>query len=132
MNIRPYLFFEGRCDEAIAFYAKAVAAQVTSRMCYGDAPGAPAKLADKVMYASLRIGETTVLVSDGRCKEAPNFQGFALYLAMADQAEAEKRFTALADGGQVMMPLAKTFWSPLFGMVTDRFGVLWMFDVAVA
>ena len=135
MQIQPYLFFEGRCEEAIAFYRSALGAEVMMLVHYKDSPEPDTNHSidkDKVMHASLRIGETTVLVSDGRCKEAPNFQGFALYLAMADQAEAEKRFTALADGGQVMMPLAKTFWSPLFGMVTDRFGVLWMFDVAVA
>lgn len=86
------------------------------------APGAE----DKVMHASLRIGATTVMASDGRCLGQPNFQGFALSLTAADDAEAERLFAALADGGQVQMPMSKTFFSSRFGMVADRFGVGWM------
>jgi PhnB protein len=82
------------------------------------------------MHANLRIGDTTVMASDGRCQGRPNFQGFSLSLTVPNDAEAERRFVALADGGQVQMPLAKTFFSSRFGMVTDRFGVLWMIIVA--
>jgi PhnB protein len=85
---------------------------------------------EKVMHAALRIGETIVMASDGRCQGKPNFQGVALSLTVATEAEAERRFAALADGGQVVMPLAKTFFSPRFGMATDRFGVSWMVIVA--
>ena len=85
--------------------------------------------ADKVMHASFRIGETTLMASDGRCEGKPSFQGFALSLTVPNEAEADRKFAALADGGQVQMPLAKTFFSPRFGMVADRFGVSWMIIV---
>ena len=130
MQIQPYLFFEGRCEEAIEFYRAALGAEVSMLMRYKECPE-PAEpgTEDKVMHAELQIGETTVLVSDGHCQGHPGFQGFSLSLTVADEAEAELRFAALADGGQVRMPMAKTFFSPRFGMVTDRFGVLWMIYV---
>jgi PhnB protein len=132
MLLQPYVFFEGRCDEALAFYRRALGAQVTSLVRYKDSPEPPAAgklppgMEDKVMHASVRVGETTVLCSDGRCQGAPAFQGFGLALTAADEAEAERLFAGLSDGGQVQMPLGKTFFSSRFGMVTDRFGVLWM------
>lgn len=132
MQVEPYLFFEGRCDEAIEFYRQALGAEVTMLMRYKESPDpgmCQPGLEDKVMHASLRIGKTTVLVSDGRCAGPPVFQGFALTLAVADEAEAERLFAALEGGGKVMMPLTRTFYSPRFGMVTDRFGVLWMIIV---
>ncbi len=127
MQIQPYLFFEGRCEEAIEFYRAALGAEVTMLMRYKDSPeptshGSP----EKVMHASLRIGDTTVLVSDGRCGGKPSFQGFGLSLTVPDDAEAERLFTALGDGGQVQMPLTKTFFTSRFGMLADRFGVSWM------
>ena len=133
MRIQPYLFFDGRCEEAAEFYRHALGAEVTMVMHYKDnpEPGAgPPTAGDKVMHMSLRIGETTILASDGHCLGQPNFQGFALSLTMQEDAEVERLFAALADGGQVRMPLAKTFFSSRFGMVTDRFGVLWMLYVA--
>ncbi len=129
MQLQPYLFFEGRCDEAIAFYRDALGAEVTMLMRYKEnpVPGTTRPgMEDKVMHASIRIGETVVLVSDGHCAGQPGFQGFALSLIVKDEAEAERVFAALSDGGQVRMPLAQTFFSPRFGMVADRFGVLWM------
>jgi PhnB protein len=133
MQIQPYLFFEGRCDEAIKFYRSALGAEVTMLMRFKDNPdpgmGQPSA-GDKVMHASLRIGDPTILVSDGHCLGQPKFQGFSLSLTVPDDAEAERFFAALADGGQVQMPMAKTFFSSRFGMVTDRFGVLWMIYVA--
>ena len=129
MQIQPYLFFDGRCDEAIEFYRSALGAEVTMLMRFKDNPdpgmGQP-MAGDKVMHASLRIGETTILVSDGHCQGRPSFQGFSLSLTVRDDAEAERLFAALADGGQVQMPLAQTFFSSRFGMVADCFGVLWM------
>ena len=131
MQIQPYLFFNGRCDEAIDFYRAAVGADVTMLMRFKDSPEPTTHGAEeKVMHASLRIGNTTVLVSDGRCTGELIFQGFALSLTVADDAEAERLFAALGDGGQMQMPLAKTFFSSKFGMVADRFGVLWMVYVA--
>ena len=132
MQIQPYLFFDGRCEEAIAFYRKAVGAEVQMLMRFKDAP-AEAKCEqmspgtdNKVMHAALKIGETQVLASDGRCQGKPSFQGFGLALNATNEAEADRVFNALADGGQVQMPLGKTFFSPRFGMVADKFGVLWM------
>jgi PhnB protein len=85
---------------------------------------------NKVMHAALRIGETLVLVSDGHCHGKPSFQGFALSLTVADGAAAERLFKALGEGGEVRMPLSKTFFSPRFGMLADRFGIAWMVYVA--
>lgn len=127
--IEPYLFFDGRCDEAIEFYRQALGAEVEMLMRFKDSPepgGCPGASGDKVMHASLRIGQARVLASDGRCEGKPNFQGFGLALSVPTVAEAERRFTALAKDGRVQAPLSKTFFSPSFGMVADRFGVMWM------
>ncbi len=134
----PYLFFNGRCEEAIEFYRKALGAEVEMLMRFKDNPEppqpgtAPPGVENKVMHASLRIGENSVMASDGRCTGKLNFDGFALSLRVKSEAEADRLFAALADGGKAQMPLAKTFFSPRFGMVTDRFGVLWMILVSQA
>ena len=132
MQVQPYLFYEGRCEEALAFYRSALGAEVTMLMRFKESPD-PGMVApgtgDKVMHASFRIGETTVLASDGRCQGAPSFQGFSLSLTVPTEAEAERLFGVLSDGGQVQMPMTKTFFSPRFGMVADRFGVSWMLYV---
>jgi PhnB protein len=131
MQIQPYLFFDGRCDEAIEFYRGALGAEATMLMRFKDSPEPTSHgNEDKVMHANLRIGETTVLASDGRCLGRPSFQGFALSLTVSNESEAERLFAALGDGGQVQMPMTKTFFSPRFGMVADRFGVSWMIYVA--
>ncbi len=133
--IQPYLFFDGRCDEALEFYREAVGAEVEMLMRFKDSPepaGCPGVSGDKIMHASLRIGDTTLMASDGRCEGKPNFQGFALSLSVTTEAEADRRFAALAKGGKVHMPLSKTFFSPRFGMVADRFGVMWMVIVPAA
>jgi PhnB protein len=127
--LQPYLFFDGRCDEALEFYCKALGAEVTMLMRFKESPdpgSCPRGAEDKVMHASVRIGKTTLLVSDGECRKKSRFEGFALTLVVADKAEAKRLFSALSRGGKVRMPLAKTFFSPSFGMVADRFGVLWM------
>ncbi|MGA2255630.1 MAG: VOC family protein, partial [Thermoguttaceae bacterium] len=122
MQIQPYLFFDGRCDEAIEFYRGALGAEATMLMRFKDSPEPTSHgNEDKVMHANLRIGETTVLASDGRCLGRPSFQGFALSLTVSNESEAERLFAALGDGGQVQMPMTKTFFSPRFGMVADRF-----------
>ena len=136
MKVEPYLFFNGHCEEAIEFYKKSLGAEVTMLMRFKDSPEphppgtVPPGAENNVMHASFRIGDTTVMASDGCSTGQTNFQGITLSLAVANEAEAERKFTALADGGKVQMPLAKTFWSPRFGMVTDRFGVAWMVSVA--
>jgi PhnB protein len=129
MQVQPYLFFDGRCEEAIEFYRRTLGAEVEMLMPFKDNPepaANPPDAGDKVMHASLRIGDTRIMASDGRCQGRPSFTGFALSLAVANEAEAKRHFAALAEGGQVQMPLAKTFFSPSFGMVADRFGVSWM------
>jgi PhnB protein len=135
VTVQPYLFFGGCCEEAIDFYKKAVGAQVEMLMHFKDnpeppQPGCPVPPGDKVMHASLRIGNSLVLVSDGHTMGKPTFQGFSLSLTTANEAEAEKLFGALSAGGQVQMPLMKTFFSPRFGMLADKFGVEWMIYVA--
>ena len=130
MLIQPYLFFDGRCEEAIEFYRQAAGAEVVMKAHYKDSPepmppGTTPGYENKVMHANLSIGESTVLMADD-CMGHPNFQGFSLAVIVDTPAEAEQRFKALGEGGKVMMPLTKTFWSPSFGMLADRFGVHWM------
>lgn len=137
MQVQPYLFFEGRCEEAAEFYKAALGAEVTMLMRFKDAPpaGGPGGCApgvdvsEKVMHMAMRIGEGTVMASDGRCSGTPDFKGVALSLAPKDAAEAGRMFHGLAEGGQVQVPLGPTFFSPAFGMVADRFGVMWMVAV---
>jgi PhnB protein len=136
MNVQPYLSFEGRCEEAIEFYKKALGAEVLQMMRFKDhpAPQPPGMIQpgteQKVMHASLRVGEATLMASDGRCMGQTNFHGISLSLTAANDSEAQRLFKALSDGGKVSMPLAKTFFSSNFGMVNDRFGVPWMIWVA--
>ena len=129
MQIQPYLSFEGRCDEAIEFYKKAIDAKVEMLMRFKEAPDqsmtSPGN-AEKVMHASLRAGDAMLLMSDGRCTGGTNFHGIALALSVATDADAERVFNALAEGGTVNMPLTKTFFSSRFGMLADKFGVGWM------
>jgi PhnB protein len=129
MNVEPYLFFEGRTEEALDFYKQKLGAKVEAMMRYKDNPDPqynPPNSANKVMHALFRIGDTKVMASDGNCAGKPSFQGFALTINAANPAEAKQRFDALADGGQVQMPLNETFFAKSFGMVADRFGMSWM------
>jgi len=136
MQVQPYLFFDGRCEEAVEFYRGALGAEVTMLMRFKDSPEPPQPgmvppgSENKVMHASFRIGDSTIMASDGRAQGQPSFQGFSLSIAVPNEAETDRLFAALADGGQVHVPLAKTFFSPRFGMVADRFGVSWMVLVA--
>lgn len=129
MQVTPYLFFDGRCDEALTFYKKALGAEVGMLMRFKDNPDknscAPGS-EDKVMHATLRVGNTTLMASDGHAKGAPKFDGFALSLDAKDEADAKRLFDAVADGGEVMMPLGPTFFAKTFGMTKDRFGIVWM------
>jgi PhnB protein len=132
--ITPYLFFSGRCDEAIAFYAEALGAEVEMLMRYRESPVPPPPgmlqpgFEDKVMHATLRVRGVPLMLSDG-ANDRGKFEGFRVALALPDEAEARRAFDALADGGTVEMPPTKTFWSPCFGMLTDRFGLEWMISV---
>jgi PhnB protein len=129
MSIQPYLFFNGRCEEAIEFYEKALGAEIMMLMRFKQAPDqgmVQPGMGEKIMHARLKIGDSVVYLSDGMCSGQQSFDGFSLSFTVADEAEAERRFDALADGGQVRMPLDKTFFSPKFGAVADKFGVGWM------
>jgi PhnB protein len=132
MTIQPYVFFDGRCEEALNFYRTALDAEITAMMRYKDnpTPMGPPVPPEKIMHASFRVGDTTILASDGHCTGNQTFQGFSLTLIVPTAAQATRFFNALTDGGKVLMPLAKTFFSPNFGMLTDRFGVSWMIYVA--
>jgi PhnB protein len=130
MQVQSYLMFNGHTAEALEFYKKALGAEIQMVMHFKDAPEgqcAPG-MADKVMHSAFKIGDTVVMASDGMCTESPNpeFKGFSLTLNPTTEAECERLFNALADGGTIRQPLIKTFFSPKFGVVTDRFGVNWM------
>jgi PhnB protein len=127
MPVQPYLFFDGRCEEALDFYRRSLGAEVKALMRFKDAPG-PATQAngDKVMHASFSLAGTDILASDGECQGKPAFGGFGLSLWVKSAAEAERAFAALGDGGTVRMKLGKTFFAESFGMVADKFGVLWL------
>ena len=135
-QVQPYLFFGGRCEEALAFYRKALDAQIDMVSKYSDSPepAPPGMLApgyeNKVMHCQFRVGGSTIMASDGCREDDKTGAGFKLALSVATEAEADRAFAVLADGGNVTMPLSKTFWSQKFGMVTDRFGIEWMVNVA--
>jgi PhnB protein len=135
MIVQPYLNFNGRCEEAIEFYRKALGAEVGMMMRFKENPEPPQPgmlppgYENKILHTSFRIGDTTIMASDGRCQGKTEFQGISLSLTVFREADADRFFNALAEGGQVQMPLAKTFFSPRFGMVADRFGVSWMIIV---
>ena len=132
--VQPYLFFSGNCQEAIEFYRVAVGAQVDQVSLFKDSPEPPPPgmlppgFENKVMHATFRIGSTAIMASDG-CGDTSSFSGFSLSLQVPDLATAEKAFAALSAGGKISMPMQKTFWSPGFGMLSDRFGVGWMVNV---
>jgi len=135
MQVEAYLMFNGRCEEAVRFYQQALGAQVEMMMRFDEAPDQPPPgmlppgAEKKIMHSSFRIGETVVMASDGMTLDGPRFQGFSLSIAVPDEAEADRVFNALTEGGKVTMPLGRTFWSPRFGMLQDRFGVSWMVNV---
>lgn len=135
VDIQPYLFFNGRCEEALEFYREALGATVEVMMRYSESPEPadpnrlPPGFENKVMHVTFRIGDATVMASDG-CEVGAKFDGFSLSIRFAEEAEADRAFAALSEGGKVQMPMSKTFWSPRFGMVIDRFGVGWMVSVA--
>ena len=132
MFVQSYLFFDGRCEEALDFYRRTLGAEVTRLMRFKESPEPhqpgmlPPGSENKVMHASFRIGESVLMASDGRCQGQPKFEGMALSLFVNTADEGEKMFAALSEGGKVQMPMTKTFFSERFGMVADRFGVSWM------
>jgi len=134
MLVQAYLSFEGRCEEALEFYASALGARVEMMMRFKESPDrnmtSPPGTEHKILHAAFHVGDTTLMASDGRCSGKPTFQGISLALTVPDVAAADRRFAALADGGQVLQPLTQTFFSPRFGVVADRFGVTWMVLVA--
>lgn len=136
MQVQPYLSFEGRCEEALEFYKKAIGAKVDMLMRFKESPEPmessegcaqqPAGSENKIMHSSFHVGDSMIMATDGYCSGKSNFQGISLSLNAASEPEANRLFNALSDGGQVKMPLTKTFFSPAFGMLDDKFGVSWM------
>lgn len=140
MQVQPYLFFEGRCEEALTFYREQLGAQVVMQMRFKDNPdagksggseaeggcGMPPGSEEKIMHAAVMLGDSMVMASDGMCSGKPNFQGISLSISTEDVAQAEKYFAALSNGGQVQMAMTQTFFAKRFGMVQDKFGVSWM------
>ncbi|MBC7599405.1 MAG: VOC family protein [Polaromonas sp.] len=134
MNVQAYVTFGGRCEEALEFYKKSIGAEVTGLMRWKDSPDPtmkpPPGFDNKIMNAAFRIGDTQLMADDGMADKPAEYQGMRLVIGVADDAEAKRVFTALSQGGAVTMPLAKTFWSSSFGILTDKFGVPWMVNVA--
>jgi PhnB protein len=134
--VQPYIFFNGSCEQAVDFYRKALGAEVQMMMRFKESPEAPPPgrippgYENKIMHCSFLIGSTLIMASDGCDTGKPNFDGFSLSISLPNEKEVDRAFAALSEGGKVDMPLAKTFWSPRFGMVTDRFGIGWMVTVA--
>ncbi|RZJ16908.1 MAG: VOC family protein [Haliea sp.] len=139
MQIQPYLFFDGRCEEALSFYQRALGATIDMVMRFKDNPGDPSaggcasgpdmsapELRDKIMHAAFSVGGAMLMASDGMAGGQPEFKGVSLSISASTDEEARRFFDALADGGQVQMPLGETFFATTFGMVADRFGVSWM------
>jgi len=136
MQVQPYLFFNGCCEEALMFYRDVLSAEVTAMMRYSDSPEPPppgmlpSGFENKIMHAAVRIGDSTIMASDGNCSGTPGFDGFVLSITAADDDKAERLFAALAEGGQVRMPMTSTFFASRFGMLADRYGLGWMVVVA--
>jgi PhnB protein len=132
-TVQPYLFFGGRCEEALDFYRKSVGAEIVTLRRFKEAPepvpGLPDCFNDKIMHATVRIGESMWMASDGQCEGNPTFEGFSMSITVPDESEAERLFNALSQDGLVVMPLEKTFWTSKFGVVQDRFGVSWMISI---
>lgn len=136
MEVQSYLFFDGRTEEALQFYQRALGAQIDAMMRFKDSPDGsscgpdgqplPPENLNKILHSSFRVGKTTIMASDGMCTGKPVFQGSSLAILVPNESEAKRYFNALADGGRIEMPLAKTFFSDAFGMIADRFGVSWM------
>ena len=132
MRVEPYLMMSGRCEEALAFYLQAINAKITMLMRFDESPDKnhpmplPPNWGQKIMHCSITVGDTTVMLSDGMSTDAVSFAGVSLSITANDEVQAKRLFDALSVGGNVFMPLGKTFWSPCFGMCSDQFGVSWM------
>jgi len=129
MKVQSYLFFDGKCDEALEFYKRALGAKVNALMRFGEAPDqsmVKPENKNKVMHSEFQIGDTVIMASDGYCNGKPGFQGFSMAIAVPTDAEAKRVFDAISDGGQVSMPLSKTFFASSFGTASDKYGVGWM------
>jgi PhnB protein len=134
MRVEPYLMFSGRCEEAIAFYNQAIGAHTTMVMRFDESPEPPMMplpphWGKKIMHGSFKVGDTLVMASDGMSDEPVSFAGVSLSITADNEAQVKQFFDALALGGNIFMPIGKTFWSPCFGMCSDKFGVNWMVGI---
>jgi len=129
MHVNPYVFFDGKCEEALDFYKSKLGAKVNVLMRYSENPNPahnPPGSDEKVMHSEFQVGDSKIMASDGLCHGKPSFQGFSLTIQCASDAEAQRLYTALGEGGQVQMPLGPTFFAHSFGMVADKYGIGWM------
>ncbi len=129
MKVQPYLFFDGKCEEALEFYKRALGAKVTALMRFSEGPDqamVKPENKNKVMHSEFQVGEAVIMASDGYCNGAPSFQGFSLTITVPNDAEAKRVFDTISAGGEVKMPLEKTFFASSFGMAEDKYGVGWM------
>jgi PhnB protein len=131
MQTNPYIFFNGDCAAAFGFYADHLGGKVLTLMKHADTPAeahVPAEWGEKIIHGRIQLGDTVVMASDMPPGQSETPQGFRLSLSFDKPAEADRAFEALAEGGSVQMPIAKTFFAERFGMLTDRFGVPWMIN----
>lgn len=138
MQVQTYLFFNGRCEEALGFYREKLGAEMISMTRFKDmpqdesappsenCPGPTSELAEKIMHAEFRLGDVTLFASDGMEQSDPKFEGFSITMSVAKDDEAKRFFDLLAEEGAIIMPLTPMFFASLFGIVTDKFGVSWM------
>ena len=132
MRVESYLFFKGQCEEAMNFYKDTVGLEVLFMMRFSESPDQSMTqpgMEDKIMHASVKIGDTPLMMSDGDCNGEMEFKGSSLSIGLDNEDEAKRIFDAMSAGGTVTMPLMKTFWSPCFGMFKDKFGIDWMINV---
>ena len=134
MKVQAYISYRGRCEEALEFYKRSIGAEVIGLMRWKESLDAtmkaPPGFEEKVMNASFRVGDTLMMADDSPGEAPAEYKGMTLAIEVADDVEAQRVFTALVEGGKVTMALAKTFWTSSFGMLTDKFGVPWMVNVA--
>lgn len=127
IGVMPYITFQGNCEEALKFYKECLGGEILYMGRYGGSPMAGQAPDDKIMHATLKVGDTHIMAADNMAPDPFAVGGnIALSVGTDDAGDAERMFNALAEGGRVTMPIAETFWAERFGMLTDKFGIDWM------
>src|SRR3954470_16820040 len=129
LGVNPYVTYKGNCREAIEFYKRALGAEVVFVQTVGDSPMSNMGPAENIMHCTIKVGNSTIMMSDDPRPEAAEGGGsISLAIGLNDPEQAGTIFANLAQGGSVVMPLEKTYWAEAFGMLTDKFGVRWMIN----